>query len=201
MHEICKKYQLHDSAACRAEVCSAEVTRGNDQRDIGQILPGSVRNVSTHAVKAKRMAMFCARKCLSQHVYHMVGSHHLIRLPISRMPALHSYIRSAANAKSPQRSDRRPKSLVGGRLCGPPFNKDHHCPSMAPQARSHREPLSLSSLHDCALHSSNSPYTYLDRLCRLLPVICQVTLRIVTFCVGGFFGLMGARVSHGQQLV
>ncbi len=53
--------------------------------------------------------------------YHTVVPEYPSRLAIYRMPALHPYIRSAANAKSPQRSDRGQKSLVGGCLCEAPL--------------------------------------------------------------------------------
>ncbi len=65
------------------------------------------------AVKAKGMAIIFVR----ENAYH------------NRMPALHPYIRSAANAKSPQRSDRGQKSLVNKeaayvRLLGPALSND-----------------------------------------------------------------------------
>lgn len=151
------------------------------------------------AVKAKGMANnVCAGKCLSHSSDTLLNSTGY--QPDACIASIH--FRSAANAKSPQRSDRGQKSLANKeaayvRLLGPGYQ---HCPTIAPQARSHREPF-----------LSSSPYAYGSILQVLSVYAGRVTSSAVAsslpgnikdnhvLCGGWCLWALG--VSHGQQLV
>ena len=139
-----QKYQLHDSAARRAEVVHKAMISGTEGKSCQWSGEGGAQCEAP--IESQRIVMF-----VRENAYQTVVSQNSDRLPINRMPTLHPHIGSAANAKSPQRSDRGQKSLVGSHLCEAPSKKDQRCPWIAPQAPSRREPSfsCFSSSHDC----------------------------------------------------
>ena len=145
-----QRHQLHDSAARRAEVPDEEMI------SVTEVLPsrqGWVRNVR-HLVRGSEC--LCG-KCLSH------GSAQVDWLVLGCLHCIDTFIRSAANAKSPQRSDRGQMSLVGGRLCEAPMKRKGPVLSFstAPQARSGRDSCSSLTLifYDYKFHSTNLSYT------------------------------------------